>query len=192
MQIDQAKIEKAIIDGAVSGFIDDGDLYERVKKGIEARIDNLFATKVAQSVTETVERIAKEGFERQYRKTDSFGRPVGEPTSISKELEAMIGNYWNHRVNLRGEPVENGAYNSTSRAEWMMAKVCADDFSKEMKQHVVNVAGALKDHFRGVLNDHVATMLTDVFKVQSEGDRALKNKGMASIAPPAGPIGTPA
>lgn len=190
MQIDQEKIEKAIVEEAVHGFVTNDDLYERVKKGIEARIDKVFVDKVQDHAVSAVEKIVKEGFEREYRKVGGFGQPVGEPTTISKELETLVSGYWTQRVNNRGEKVAEGTYNSMSRAEWMMAQICADDFTKEMKQHVINVAGALKDHFRGVLNDHVTTMLHDVFKVQSEGDRQLKNKGRSSIQPPAKPIGS--
>lgn len=189
MQIDQAKIEQAIIDQAVASFVDNDKLYTRIRDGINARIDKVFADKVNIVVTETIERITSEGFERTYRKTDGFGRSVGEPTSISKELETLVSNYWTARVDRNGKPTES-SYSSMSRAEWMMAQICADDFSKEMKQHVVNVAGSLKDHFRGVLHEHIGTMLSDVFKVQTAGDKALKNGGgSAIIHPPASPIG---
>lgn len=190
MNIDQAQIEKAIIDQAVRQFTNDDELYTRIRDGINARIDKVFADKVNLVVTEAVERITSEGFERSYHKTDGFGRPVGEPTSISKELERLVSNYWTARVDRHGKPTSD-SYNNTSRAEWMMAQICADDFSKEMKQHVVNVAGSLKDHFRGVLHEHIGTMLSDVFKVQTAGDKALKNGGgSACIHPPAKPIGT--
>lgn len=190
MQIDQDKIEKAIVAGAVDAVIHDDDLFERVKRGIDARIDKIFVDKVQSCVEVAVEHCVKSGFEREYRKIDSFGRPTGEPTSISKELETLISRYWTDRVNAQGKKVEDGAYNSVSRAEWMMTKICADDFSKEMKQHVVNVSGALKDHFRAVLNSHVASMLSGVFKVQSQGDRDLKRRDASCIHPPAKSIGS--
>jgi len=189
MQIDQEKIEKAIVDEAVYKFATDDELYTRIRDGINARIDKVFAEKVSLVVTEAVERITNEGFERSYHKTDGFGRPVGQPTSISKELEALVSNYWTERVDRNGKKTDS-SYSSMSRAEWMMAQICADDFSKEMKQHVVNVAGALKDHFRGVLNEHIASMLSDVFRVNTAGDKAMKNNGgSAIIHPPAAPIG---
>lgn len=190
MQIDQAKIEKAIVEEAVHGFMGDDDLYQRIKTGIDTRIDKIFADRVSPLITDTVESIVKGGFERTYQKVDSFGRPQGQPTSISKEIERLVTNYWDQRVDRNGKPTENGAYNSTSRAEWMMITICADDFSKEMKQHVVNVAGSLKDHFRGVLTEHIGTMLSDVFHVNTAGDKALRNQGgSAIIRPPAGPVG---
>jgi hypothetical protein len=190
MEIDQLKIEQAIVDQAVSNFVGDDDLYTRIRDGINQRIDKVIADKVSLVVTETVERIVGEGFERGYHKTDGFGRPVGQPTSISKELESLVANYWTERVGRDGKKTDS-SYSSTSRAEWMMAQICADDFSKEMKQHVVNVGGALKDHFRGVLNEHVGLLLSEVFKVNTAGDKALKNSGgSACIAPPARPIGS--
>lgn len=190
MKIDQAKIEKAIVEEAVHGFVTDDDLYTKIRDGINARIDKVFAEKVSLVVTESVERIVNEGFERSYHKTDAFGRPVGEPTSISKELEALVGSYWTERVDRTGKKTDS-SYSSMSRAEWMMVQICADDFSKEMKQHVVNVAGSLKDHFRGVLHEHIASMLSEVFHVQTAGDKAMKNGGgSAIIHPPAGPVGS--
>ncbi|MEJ7933528.1 hypothetical protein WG907_04550 [Sphingobium sp. AN558] len=190
MQIDQAAIEKAIVEDAVHKLTGDDDLYSRIKAGIDLRIAKLFDERVTALVTDTVEKIVKEGFERTYNKTDGFGRAVGQPTSISKELETLVSTYWTARVDRNGKPTDS-SYSSLSRAEWMMAQICADDFTKEMKQHVVNVGGALKDHFRGVLNERISLMLSEVFKVNSAGDQALKNRGgSACIAPPAKPIGT--
>jgi hypothetical protein len=189
MQIDQDKIEKAIVQEAVDSFVNNEDLYQRVKVGIAARIDKIFAEQVQSIITATVDRITKDGFEREYVKRDAFGKAAGEPTSISKELERLISHYWDTRVGRDGKPTES-SYSSTSRAEWMMMQICADDFSKEMKQHVVNVGGALKDHFRGVLHAHIASLLSDVFKVNTAQDKAERNKGgSATIHPPAMPIG---
>lgn len=189
MQIDQTKIEAAIIAQAVEQIVSGDDIYNRVRIGVDEKVDAIFASKVDQVIKAKVDEIVSQGFERSYRKTDSFGRPVGQETSISKELESMISGYWSESVDRSGAKSTNG-YGTMTRAEWMMAKVCADDFSAEMKQHVVNVGGALKDHFRTVLNEHIGILLSDVFKVNSTGDRALKNNGgNAIIQPKANPIG---
>lgn len=189
MQIDQSQIEKAIVEQAVDKLIGDDDLYGRVKRGIDARINALFADKVDGLIADNIEKLTKEGFDRQYCKVDSFGRPSGEPTTISKQLESLLHNYWDQRVDRNGKKADSGSYNTVSRAEWTMSQICADEFSKELKQHVVNVSAALKDHFRGVLNQHIAIMLSDVFKVQSQGDRDLNKPGASCISPPAKPIG---
>ena len=188
MEINLQQVEAAIVEQAVQKIISDDDLYSRVKTGLEARINKVFADRVSVLLNEKIEIIVKEGFNRSYCKSDGFGRPVGETTSISKEMEGLIQNYWQTRVGRDGKPTDS-TYNSMTRAEWMMVQICADDFTKEMKQHVTNVGGALKDHFRGVLNNHVALMLSDVFHVKSAGDVVLKNPGRSSIDPEAKPIG---
>ena len=183
MNIDQEKIEKAIIEQAVYELVGKDELFDRVRNGINSRIDALFSEKVDTLVSETISNIANEGFDRTYQKVDAFGKPQGGKTTIRQELEKLVTAYWEARVDHRGRSTEN-SYNSTTRAEWMMAQICADDFSKEMKQHVVNVGGALKDHFRAVLNEHIGIMLSDVFKVNSAGDRSLKNKGGSATIHP--------
>lgn len=187
MQFDQAKIEQAIIDQAVDGIINNDDLYARVTRGIDARIDAIFAEKVGPQVANAVEAIVKDGFDREYQKADAFGRSAGPKTSIRKELETLVQSYWTDRVDRNGKKTDS-SFHSLSRAEWMMTQICADDFSKELRQHVVNVTGALKDNFRAVLSQHVNVLLSDVFKVQSVGDREAGNPGASCIHPPASPM----
>ncbi len=187
MQIDQTKIEEAIVREAVDRFVNDDDLYSRVMKGVEARIDAIFADKVQPQVAAAVEQCVREGFDREYQKADSFGRAAGDKTSIRKELETLVQGYWTDRVDRNGKKTDS-SYSSMSRAEWMMVQICADDFSKEMKQHVVNVSGALKDHFRGVLHQHIAVLLSDIFRVQTVQDREMGKPGASCIHPPAAPM----
>jgi hypothetical protein len=191
MKIDEKAIQDAIVAQAVQKIIGDDHIYERVKIGINARIEALFSERVEGLVSSTIDQIVKDGFDRAYTKRDGFGRAIGEPTSISKELERMMSDYWKAQVGRDGKPCTD-SYTSVPRAEWMMMTMCADDFKKEMAQHVINVGGRLKDHFREVLHDHVTKMLSDVFLVKSVGDVALtdqrKDTGRAIIDPPAKPI----
>lgn len=188
MELNQEKIEAAIVADAVAELVSGDNLYERVKKGVEARIDSLFETKVSALVEDMIDRVFKEGLEHEYTKRDGFGRPVGEPTTISNELENLISDYWRQKVDRQGKPTDSG-YHSVTRAEWMMTQLCADDFSKEMKQHVVNVSGALKDHFRAVLDEHVSRLLSEVFHVRSQGDQDKRRPGRSKVDPPAKPEG---
>ena len=175
IQIDQARIEQSIIEQAVGEIADSDDLRSRVASEIDRRIEALFESTVSNIIDEKVRAITLDGFEREYIKRDAFGKPIGEPTTISKELERVVHGYWKDRVDKDGKPTKSD-YNFVTRAEYMMMKICADDFSKEMNQHVVNVGGALKDHFREVLNQHVGIMLNNVFRVESIGDKAARRR----------------
>lgn len=57
-----------------------------------------------------------------------------------------------------------------------MSKMVADDFNGHMKQHVVNVGGALKDQLRASLHGTVNELLSEVFRVNSQGDQAIKKE----------------
>lgn len=199
MELNQEKIESAIVREAANKIISDDALYERVKKDIDARVDRLFASRVDAEITAAIDDAIKAGFDREYTKRDSFGRATSHPTTISKELERMIGGYWSQRVDGAGKPTDSTYTTTHTRAEWLMGKMCAADFEKEMKQHVVNVGGALKDHLRAELGRTVNSLLSEVFKVNSLGDReeeaAARKKaqmartGSACIDPPSKPLG---
>lgn len=185
MELNQKRIEDAIVAEVAHKMLGDEELYERTKRAIDARIDKLWKETAEQRVRSEVELAISSGFEREYQKLDGFGNKVGDRTSIRAELEKLIGGYWNERVGSDGKPT-SGSYNTTTRAEWMMTKLCADDFAGQMKTHVVSVAGALKDGFRKELYSTVNRLLSDVFHVRSLDDQG---KGREIIDPPAKPLG---
>ena len=115
--------------------------------------------------------IAKAGFEREYQRVDSFGSPTGEKTTIRAELEKLISGYWNAKVDDQGKP-SDAYYAKATRAEWLMAKMCAADFQGEMKQHVVNLGAGLKDSLRNELRSTLDRLLGEVFHVRSATDQA--------------------
>lgn len=187
MQLDQERIENAIIKEAASKIIGDDELYERVKRAIDLRIDKLWKETAEERIRSEVELAISDGFEKSYRKVDSFGQANGEPTTIRKELERLIAGYWDQRVGRDGKPTDS-SYSSTSRAEWMMTQLVAADFQGEMKNHVVNLGGALKDALRAELHGTVNKLLSDVFKVRSLDDQGKKRQDSSIIEPPASPI----
>lgn len=188
MELNQQRIEDAIVAEAVDKFMGEDELYNRVKTGIEARIDKLWGDVVKERIATEVNASIQNAFEREYCRIDQFGKRFGAPTTIRAELERLIGGYWNEKVTKDGKIA--GAYDSATvtRAEWLMAKMCADDFSGAMKQHVINVAGSVKDHFRAELHNTVARMLSEVFHVKSLGDQG-KGTDRSILDPAAKSIG---
>lgn len=185
MQLDQTRIEDAIIAEVADKLMGSDDLYGRAKKAVEEKINRLWKEEAEARVRSEVEAAITAGFEREYQKTDAFGQKVGATTTIRAELERLIGGYWNERVGSDGKPTSS-SYNTVTRAEWMMTKLCADDFAGQMKVHVINVGGALKDAFRKELHSTVNRMLSEVFHVRSLGDQG---KGRETIDPVAKPVG---
>ncbi len=187
MELNQERIENGIIAEVAQKMIGDDDLYERVKRAIDVRIDKLWKETAEARIQSEVELAIAAGFEKSYRKVDSFGLADGEPTTIRAELEKLIAGYWNQRVGRDGKPTES-TYSTSTRAEWMMTQLVAADFQGEMQNHVVSVGGALKDALRAELHETVNKLLSGVFKVRSLDDQGKKRNDSSIIAPPAFPI----
>ena len=176
MEFDQASIEAAIVREVSERIIGEDELYSRVKNALDARINKHFKDAADAQIRHAIELAIADGFEREYQRVNSFGQREGEPTTIRAELENMIGGYWNTQVNSKGEP-SSSSYGSITRAQWMMTQLVASDFQGEMKQHVVNLGGALKDRLRAELHETVNKLLSEVFHVNSVQDQAARGGG---------------
>jgi len=189
MELNQQRIEDAIVQEVADRMIGDEELYSRVKRALDAKIDTHFRDVAEAQIKVAVEEAIKDGFAREYQRVNSFGERQGEKTTIRAELERMIGGYWNEKVDRNGKPTSG--YNAeTTRAEWMMMQLVASDFKDGMKQHVVNLGGTLKDKLRGELHETINRMLGEVFHVNSSGDQAEKRNGRNLIDPKQGPVTT--
>lgn len=175
MNFDEAEMKQLIAERAAEGFMRDDDIWEMVKSDIDMRIDRLFADRADAAIREIIDKAINDGFERTYQSVDAFGRKNGAPTTIRKELERLIGDYWSDRVDKSGNPTSS-SYGSTSRAEYIMAQVCAKDFSDQMKLAAVSVTAGLKDGFRAQLAKHVDGLLDELFRVKSLQDQGKAEK----------------
>jgi len=171
LNIDESKLQKMIVAQAASELSESIDLEEIVKDKIDRRIDRIFSERAETIITETIDAVIKEGFNREYTKADDFGQLTGETTTIKNELRRTVTAFWNQRVDKKSGKPKDNSYNSISRAEYTMLQICAEDFSETMKTHAANVTGALKDGLRNQLATHMDQMLNNLFKVKSLQDQ---------------------
>lgn len=169
MQIDIEAVQQQIVTQAVERLFDSSGIRAQVKDEIDNRINALFSETVEASIKQQIDDAVKQGFDREYHKVDSFGRPQGEPTTISAELEKVTSRYWQQKVDRNGK--DSDGYNTMPRAEWLMLQICSDDFSNQLKQSAVNVVGGLKDGLRNELRRSVDSMLGELFNVRSQQDQ---------------------
>lgn len=172
MELNQERIEAAIIAEVADRMVGEEELYSRAKTAVIARLDNLWKEKTEAKIQEVVEAAISNGFDREYQRIDSFGRPIGEKTTIRAELEKQIAGYWNATVDKQGKP-STGYGDKLTRAEWVMSQMVAADFHGDMKQHITNLGGTLKDKLRGELHETVNRLMSDVFHVRSLDDQAI-------------------
>jgi hypothetical protein len=173
MELDKKRIEDAIIADVADKIIGEDDLYSRVKKAVEQRIDALFKDKADAQIAAAIEDAIRNGFDREYCRISSWGERQGEPTTIRKELEKLISGYWNEKVDRHGKPTSYSSTNDITRAEWLMTQLVANDFKDDMKQHVVNITAGLKDGLRKELHKTVNQLLSGTFHVKSLDDQKL-------------------
>jgi hypothetical protein len=62
-----------------------------------------------------------------------------------------------------------------------MMQMVAADFRDGMKQHVVNIGGALKDKLRTELHETINRLLADVFHVRSVSDQSTNRSDRSLI-----------
>ena len=170
MELDTKRIEDAVVAEIAEKLIGEREIFESAKQAIASRVDRLWSERVEAEITAAAESAVTAGFEHEYRKVDSFGKPQGEKTTIGAELEKLISGYWSQRVDRDGKTTDS-KWHTTTRAEWLMAKMCADDFKSRLQQRVVDVSGSLKDAFRKELNATVDRLLSEVFRVRSVDDQ---------------------
>lgn len=181
LNLDAKKLEAAIISEAANQILDaEGGaaftrLLDGVRKSVEARIDKIFAETADAAIQNAVAKAIQDGFEKEYCRVNQWGKPEGKPTTIAKELSRVVSGYWNEKVDSNGKPTDS-SYSSMTRAEFVMLKVCGDDFSARMKDAALNVTGALKDGLRNQMAQQMDRMLDGLFHVKSLQDQGKVEK----------------
>lgn len=182
LNIDPKTLEAEVVRQAVDQILgaDGGEAFSRylddIQRGVDNRIDKIFADRADALIQSALDAAIKDGFEREYSRVNQWGKREGAgTTSISKELERLVSSYWSERVDRNGKPTDSN-YNAVTRAEYLMTQICAEDFSATMKQSAVQVTGALKDGMRDQLAVHMDRLLDGLFKVKSLQDQGKVEK----------------
>jgi hypothetical protein len=176
LNINEEDLKTAIVEKAADELLRaDDDLSILIAKEVKSRLDKIFVERAEAQIAAAIDAAIVSGFEREYQRTNEWGEPNGPKTSIKAELGKIVGGFWNARVDKNGKPTDS-SYNSTTRAEFLMMQICAQDFSETMKQHALNVTGALKDGLRNQLAAHMDAMLGGLFHVKSLQDQGRVEK----------------
>lgn len=171
LTIDLAAVEEAVVERAVDRFFDEHfDFGSTLKAAVDKRLNDLFAEKADAAIGAAVEAALDDGFNREFVRVTPWGEKQGQPTTIRRELELMLANFWQQKVDRNGKPSDG--YNSITRAEYQMTRIAGDDFIKNLEQHLIGSAAAFKDGLRNELRGRVDQMLGNLFHVKSAQDTA--------------------
>ncbi|WP_323157923.1 hypothetical protein [Pseudomonas fulva] len=177
LNINEESLKTAIVAQVADQLLsEDANLSSLVDKEVKKRIDKIFDERVTAQIQKAIDETINGSFEREYRRVNQWGDQEGPSTTLRKELEKTVTSYWNGKVNPGDGKPATSDYNSVTRAQWLMTKICAEDFSKEMQQHVTNVVGSLKDGLRKQMANQMDALLNDLFKVRSLQDQGKVEK----------------
>jgi hypothetical protein len=171
LNINEEDLKVAIVQKAADEILSqDDDLSGLIANEVKSRLDKIFIDRAEAQISETINDAITAGFEREYQRINRWGEPEGEKTTIKAQLDKIISGYWNQNVDKNGKP-DSSNYGTMTRAEWLMTKICAEDFSKSMQQQAVNMTAHLKDGLRGHMAQMVNGLLDNLFKVKSWQDQ---------------------
>lgn len=177
LNINEDDLKTAIVAQVADQLLsEEADLSSMVDKEIKNRIDKIFDERVTSQIQKAIDETVSGSFEREYRRVNQWGDQEGPATTLRKELEKTVTAYWTAKVNSSNGEKATSDYNAVPRAQWLMTKICAEDFSKHMQQHAANVTGALKDGLRNQLAQHMDQMLNGLFTVKSLQDQGKVEK----------------
>jgi len=176
LNINEEDLKSAIVEKAVDEILrHDDDLSGLIAREVKSRLDKIFAERAMAQVEKAIDETVHNCFEREYQRVTSWGQPEGEPTTIRKELERTVNGYWSAKVDPRTGKADGG-YSSVTRAEYLMTKICAEDFSKQMEASAVNITGHLKDGLRNQMGKVMDEILAKLFHVKSLQDQGKVEK----------------
>ncbi|MDD1981137.1 MULTISPECIES: hypothetical protein [Pseudomonas] len=176
LNINEDALKTAIVAQVADQLLrEDEDLSDLVAKEVKKRIDKIFDERVTAQIQKAIDETVNGSFEREYRRVNQWGEQEGPATTIRKELEQTVTAYWNTKVNPSdGKP--SSGYGAVTRSEWLMTKICAEDFTKQMQASVNAVTGALKDGLRNQLAREMDAMLNNLFHIKSLQDQGKAAK----------------
>ena len=171
LNVNVESIEAAAAREVADHYCDADRVGDMVRQEVKARLNKIFAETAEAEIASAIKDAIQQGFEKPFQPVDAFGRPDGEPTTVRAKLAKLVEDFWTTRVDRSGNPTSS-AYNSTSRAEFVLVQAIGEDFAKSFKQEAGNVAAEIKDGLRAELRKWVDSTLGNLFHVKSATDKA--------------------
>lgn len=171
LTLDVKSIETAVVERAVDRFFDEHyDFGATLKTAVEKRINTLFAEKAETAIAAAVDTALDNAFDREFAKVTPWGEQQGPTSTIRKELETLLANFWQQKVDKQGKPSDG--YGAVTRVEYQMTRIAGEDFIKNLEQHLIRSAASFKDGLRNELRARVDAMMGNLFHVQTAQDKA--------------------
>lgn len=149
-------------------YANEEDLGSTVREMIKTRVTEAFAsnlnTRIDGMLCEEMEKLLGQ----EICPVDIYGERTGTPTTMRAVLAERARVFWDTKVNSDGK---QESYGGKPRHEWLFQKIVNEEFSKVVKQNIVNLVGSFKDALSAsaiaITKEHIDSLI----KVKSLGDR---------------------
>ena len=176
LNLNEDDLKQAIAAKAADALLaEDDELSALIGKEVTKRVDVIFRDRAEVQIQTAIDQAIKDGLTREFQRVNSWGQSEGPKTTIRAELEKVASIYWSAKVDKNGKPAPSD-YGTTTRAEYLMTQICAEDFSAAMKQAALNITGALKDGLRNQMGKQMDELLNGFFHIKSLQDQGKVEK----------------
>lgn len=131
------------------------------KRSIEKRVSEMFAEMLEARLSTILASAVEEAINKPIPKTDVFGQPIGEPTSLAHLVESAGQRFLTELIDRNGKPVDRNHWprsESKPRIDWMVEGVALAGIEKELKAE----AARIKEQLTAKAKEAVATLLSNV------------------------------
>lgn len=171
-KFDQEKLEQQIIEQAVDRIYgDEENIYHRIRDRVDARLNDALAKGLNSAIENAINEVMERALDDEIQPVNIWGEREGQPTTIRGALHERAKNFWHEKVDGKGE---KSTYGGRPRYEHVLGIITAKEFDTQIKQNIINIAGAIKDAVRADFYKQVDEKLNEFFKVTSKDDQAAK------------------
>jgi hypothetical protein len=172
LKLDQERLEQAIVDRAVDELLGgEGRIDVRIGDEIKRQVSEVLAKTLHTRIEAALNEVMSRALDTEMQPVSVWGEREGNPTTIRAALHERARNFWNEKVDSKGE---KSTYGGRPRWEHVLSIMATKEFESAIKQDIVNVAAAIKDSVRETFYAEVDAKLNEYFKVKSAEDQKRK------------------
>lgn len=166
--ITREDVLKLAAEKLANDYADEENLGAEVRKMIEQRVKEAFTSNLNARIDGMLLEEMEKLLGREICPVDIYGEPIGTPTTMRAVLAERSRVFWDVKVNNEGK---QESYGGKPRHEWLFQKIVNEEFTKVVKQNIVNLVGAFKDSLSASAAKITKEHIDSLIKVKSLGER---------------------
>lgn len=135
---------------------DNVDALGMLEAEISRRIDKFLNERSKQIMEDTLRSEMEGLMQRKFHPVNEWGESKGDPTSLREELQRRAEEFWQVRVNDKGEP---NKYGGKPRHQHMFEAIAKEQFADAVRENIEDVIAGFREALRKdagqMLGEHI-------------------------------------